>query len=73
MLSGSWGFDTGSRSATWIGGMVIVERPEVSVSRARAMRAKAGMDTSEMPITAHRIMATIRSEPRWCSQAVLPR
>jgi alkylation response protein AidB-like acyl-CoA dehydrogenase len=27
-LSGAWGFDTGSRSATWIGGMVIVERPD---------------------------------------------
>lgn len=28
MLSGSWGFDTGCQSATWIGGMVIVERPD---------------------------------------------
>jgi alkylation response protein AidB-like acyl-CoA dehydrogenase len=28
ILSGAWGFDTGCRSATWIGGMVIVERPE---------------------------------------------
>jgi indole-3-acetate monooxygenase len=26
--NGSWGFDTGVTSATWIGGMVIVERPE---------------------------------------------
>ncbi len=27
-VDGAWGFDTGSTSATWIGGMVMVERPD---------------------------------------------